>query len=220
MRLELLEGTLPLPGSEKLRAVFPKEYELIEVMWSALWTAFLNNSPLNSTYWYDKFAEVGATKAFNIVVLSLSKAGWVHSDAIPARNWAEMAIVKDKVLEFVTLDELENIKASYKFNKYQLSCVVKDYSVLTKIGGTVKDTGLVRKGFTQASVTQYGFDTAVMAKYADAINRNLAKSMEKIREFYPDKAINKADYDAVAVSLFAQYSKSPEEVYTLEGNIW
>jgi len=221
MRTELLEGNLPLPGSRNVweKRLNTTSFSLLQALWQALWYVYLESEgSINTAYWHDKFEEEGVKEQFNLVIVSLAKAGWIESHAIPARNWAEAQLCKDKLLEFVTEEELTTIRANHKFAKYHLTFKESRIANKTRLNGKTKDTGLIREGFKAAGNTQFGYDTYYLAKYEKAIGLNLTKSMDKIRKFYPNMKSDKATYDEVSIAVMDSLLSQPNELYTTGDN--
>ena len=209
MREYILNGVLPLPSSHKFaEALSIDHFILTEQMFKSLWHNYLKNKGSTSlTYWADKFNNA---KVFNTVLIALSEASWIVSHAIPARNWAEAHINEDKLLEFVSQTELEQVRAYNKYRKYVLTDNPSKLSKATRIKGKVQDTGLVRQGFMKAGNSRFRYDTGLMEKYAYTIQLNLTKSMDKIAEYYPELRHDLASYDTVSTEILEYYMDGGE----------
>lgn len=216
MRNALLRGTIELPGHDKFTSVLGASYSaLAHKFMTALWRAYLQDKgSVNLVYWADRFANA---RIFNIVLLSLSDAGWVTCHAIPERNWAEASLNENKLLEYCTIEELESIRAFNKFAHYRLTNEPATKSRATRANGKTLDTGLVREGFMKAGNTRFTYDQEYMEQYSEPIRANLVKSMTKIAEMYPHMRHDRASYDTISSDIFNYYLTSDSD-YTRGDN--
>jgi len=214
MRDQLLEGKLNYPGSA-IFDKYPEQAEEIEGFWKAIWYNFLNNQDTNGVHWYNRLGGV----LYNDVVRRLCHHGWIEARAEPGRKWATVKLIEDKLLEFVDVEELIQIKTKYKYKKYQLECREAKASTLVRQNGKTKRTGLVRTGFRDAGNTQFGYDMAKLKKYEQAVKLNLTKSMDKIRQDYPEMQCDDASYDVVSVGIFDWHYNNPLETFTTGDSI-
>jgi hypothetical protein len=214
MREQLLEGKLEYPGSA-IFDKYPEEADTIASFWKAVWYNFLNDQETNGVYWYDK---LGA-KIYNDVVRRLCHHGWVISRGEPGRKWATVKLRADKLLDYLEVDEIEQVRAQYKYNKYLLECRDAKASTLVRQNGKTKRTGLVRTGFRDAGNTQFGYDMAKLKEYETAVKKNLTKSMDKIRKEYPEMQCDDASYDNVSVGIFDWYDYNRYETFTTGDSI-
>lgn len=217
MRLQILEGNLGLPSMSKfITAIGRSHTKTAEQMFKAMWYNYLKNKgSISLTYWADKFNN---PKIFNIVLISLSNAGWITSHSIPARNWAEANLNEDKLLKHVTTSELEYVRAHYKHRKYALKDEESTKSSSTRLNGKTRDTGLVRQGFRDAGNTRFTYDLEYMEKYKYPIQLNLTKSMDKIAEIWPELRHDKASYDTISIEMMEFYMNNTSE-FTRGDNI-
>lgn len=214
MREGLLEGRLDYPGFMSIIRWIEKE-EDIYAFWNALWFSFLNNEDTNGLYWYER---LGA-KCFNQIIRALDAHGWIISQSLTGRKWASVELCEDKLLEWVTPDELQAIKTKYKYTKYALTCKKSVAKKLTKQNGVIRDTGLVREGFCAAGNTEFKYDMAKLSEYETPVKLNLVKSMDKIRQMYPEMRSDSATYDSICNGLFDWHKSNPEEIFTTGNSI-
>ena len=216
MKEQLLAGKLDLPNYQAfVSAIGPEMANLADKLFQALWYQYLKDKgTINSTYWSSRFNN---PFVFNQVIMSLSKAGWLISHAIPARNWAEMHINEDKLLEFVSQQDLEQIRAFNKHRQYLPTHELSTIDNLTKINGKSKSTGLIRTGFMKAGNSQYRYDTQMMQDYSLIIQANLTKSMDKIAQLHPNMRHDRASYDTISIEIFDHLVQS-DETYTRGNN--
>lgn len=212
----ILEGKLPLPS--KFVEIVGSEYEEpMNLMWNSLWFNYVRNKgSISIPYYYDKFDN---RKAFNRFLLILSKSKWVTSEVIPARHWAEARLNEDKLLQLVTPDELQDVRAKYKFRRYLLTDKTDTVPNRTRLGNKITDTGLVRKGFAKLSSTAFQYDIDTLIKHRDVIQLNLTKGIDKVAEKYPDMRRDKADYGTISTTILDYHINSKDRFFTSEGNI-
>jgi len=216
MKEQLLSGRLSLPNYQAfVSAIGPEMANIADKLFQALWFQYLKDKgTINSTYWSNRFQN---PFIFNQVIMSLSKAGWLISHAIPARNWAEMHLNEDKLLEFVSQDDLEQIRAYNKHLQYIPTNEESTVNHLTKVNGKTKNTGLLRNGFMKAGNSRYKYDTQMMQDYSTIIQQNLTKSMDKIAELHPKLRHDRASYDTISIDIFNHLVQS-DNTYTRGNN--
>lgn len=209
MREYMLVGKLEFPGS-KVFELYPDKEKDVRAFWKAIWLNFLDDAETNGLNWYTKLGG----KLYNDLIRRLCHNKWVISHSLPGRKWASVELNVDKLLEFVTPDELETIKTEHKYARYLLDFDEARASTLVRQNGETKRTGLVRKGFRDAGGSQFGFDTVMLTKYNDAIVKNVTKSMDKVRKYYPEMKSSRSSYDQVSVSICEYHRNNPLEIYT------
>lgn len=214
MRDLLMQGQLYYPG-QVIFDDYPKHEENILNFWNTIWYNYLNDNDTNGIYWYEKLGIV----LYNDMVRRLSAHKWITSNSLVGRKWASVELNTDKLLEFVSPDELEAIKAQYKYSKYVLECNEATKSKAVRQNGKTRVTGLVRKGFRDAGNTQFGYDMAALSKYEDAVKLNLTKSMDKIRHIYPEMKTSGSSYDAVSVGIYEWHKENQLETFTTGDSI-
>ena len=216
IRLSILEGRLELPGFQNfVDAIGLANTELTARMFKAMWIAYLKDKGnISLPYWADRFDDM---QVFNQVLISLSKAGWITCHSIPARNWAEAQLNEDKLLEFVSIDLLQQVRAFHKFTHYKLDRISSTKTNATRLNGKCRDTGLVREGFMLAGNTVFSYDQHYMREYQLIIQANLTKSMDKIAELWPDMRHDQASYDTISCSIL-DYHLNTTDTFTRGDN--
>jgi hypothetical protein len=214
MRNEILNGELMYPGT-KIFEEYPEREDDIRAFWKAVWLNFLRRQETSGVFWYNR---LGA-KLYNAVVRAGCNCGWLTSHSIAARRWATVELNEDKLLELVSPDELQEVRKKFQYSKYVLECSEAKASTLVRQNGKTKRTGLVRKGFRDAGNTQFGYDIAVLDKYEKAVKLNLTKSMDKIRNDYPEMRSDSSSYDQVVVGIYDWYRDNQHGTYTTGDNI-
>ena len=214
MREDLLAGKLEYPGFMSIIKWIEKEDD-IYAFWNALWFSFLNNEDINGLYWYER---LGA-KCFNEIVRALDAHGWVTSQSLTGRRWASVELNSNKLFEWITPDELQMIKTKYKYQKYCLTSKKSRITSLVKQNNMLRDTGLVREGFCAAGNTKFKYDMAKLSDYESAVKLNLVKSMDKIRQIYPEMRSDSATYDSVCSGLFDWHNENRNDTFTTGNSI-
>lgn len=214
MREQLLNGKLEFPGY-KIFLDYETKIDDIHAFWNAIWMNYLNDSDTNGLHWYDKLGH----KCYNDLVRRLCHNNWIVSHSLTGRKWASVELVEDKLLEFVDPVELQDIKKQYKYQKYLLQRKEAKASTLVRQNGKTKRTGLVRTGFRDAGNTQFGYDMDKLKEYEDAVKANLTKSMDKIRQDYPEMKTDGTSYDAVSCGIFDWHAYNKYETFTTGDSI-
>ncbi len=206
----ILNGDNPIP-MEALEA--NSEYETIVRFCNSLFNNYIKNPKyqLAIPYWSDMFdKEIN----FRTTMLALAKGGWINSTCNYSASWGQVQLNEDKLLNYCTMEELEDMRATKKYAKYALDDSDSVLAAKTKLGKDLVNTGLERGGFAKAGNSQFGFDTTLISKYKDPICKNFVKGMTKVREQYPEMGTTKASYDTVSEGIVEFYEGNPEEIYT------
>lgn len=199
MKELLKQGKITLPNYQGFKEAIGDDAGVADSMFQAMWHNYLKDKgSISLTYWHSKYSNPAS---LNIVLKSLSKAGWVESHSIPARNWAEASIREEKLLEYLTPDQLQSVRAHHKFSKYKLDRHTAVSNDKVRLNGKTRRTGLIRDGFMQASNVEYKYDTTTLADYKDAVQANLTKSMDKIAQLYPEMVLDRASYDTISCDI-------------------
>lgn len=214
MREQILKGILELPNRDDFYQHL-QTANMVERMFISAWHSYLHSkSPINLTFWSKEFMN---PKEFNTALKILSDGGWFISHSIPARNWAEAELNENKLLEFVTVEELAHVRATHKFAKYVPCFRPSQHATLTRMNGKIKRTGLTRYGFQASSATPFQFDTNYLSKYKDTIVTNTIKGMTKVRDRYPDMNTDEASYDTISVEVINHLLNNPS-TYSMGSN--
>ena len=215
LRENLLLGMLDLP-EQIIQLSGSQERDAMEHMFASLWHRFLNNKSSTSTvYWYDKFE---SDKVFNNFLYHLSNSGWATIKTLPTKNWSEIELNESKLLQFVSKELLDNVRRSFKFNKYRMTNSSSTKYNVTKLLGKKQDTGLERKGFSRAGNSKFSYDTKYIEFYREAIELNLTKSMIELgldaEDFNDD-----IDYASVSKEILDFHIENPNQVFTTGENV-
>lgn len=216
IRDSLLQGSIYLPDKDQLEVLLGKDIDLTESMLKSAFANYIKNKGSISTiHWITKFSSV---KIFNIALKILSDNQWLIVHTIPERHWSEASINEDKLLQYLTPDELVHVRATKKFLQYIPRCTFKTQTNLTRINGKIKYTGLERVGLAWAAQSQFYYDTEMLNRYKDTIILNTNKGMRKCRELMPNMVHDEASYDEISTDIVHSLSNKPI-LMTMEGNI-
>jgi len=205
--LEIMAGKLTLPTITGLREICSgNQYREIENMFTAMWNSYLLKGKDNSIslpYWAKRVAN---PKALNIVLIVLSKAGWITTLAADTNNWAEAILLESKLLEYVEADKLVSVRKYFKFSKYILKMEeTAKRDDLTRVNGKAKRTGLVRPGFTATANTVFNFDTIMMKAHRAGVIQLVNKGIDKMAEEYPAIYKDLANYGSISEEIVDHY---------------
>lgn len=207
MRERILYNRFQLPSYELFLSHYGSYYTtLANKMMRALWSSYLHKGTknnINLCYWADQFAH---DQVFNEFLISLANAGWITTLSAGARNWAEASLNQDKLLTYCTIDELISVRRHYKFLQYALSYEESATDpTLVRVNGYIKRTGLRAEGAMTSSNQPFAFDRETMVEYREIIQRNLTKSMDKIKELNANVTTDETSYDAISVEILDYY---------------
>jgi len=216
IRSQILDEKLVLPKITGFEEKYGKEiYRKVDYMFQAMFRAYLKQGTkgtISLPYWIKKVENV---KAVNSALIVLSKSGWVTSIANPSRNWAEAYINEDKLLEYVTKEELAQVRLNNKFNAYVLTNTEKSTSNnKVRVAGKVMETGLVREGFRKAGNTEFQFDTGTIAKYQDEVIALVNKGIEKMSKKHTSIKEDLANYAVTGEEVVESYIYAEGMTYT------
>lgn len=216
IRDQLLNGKFELPSYQKFVSAIGSYYtKSADDMVKAMWYQYLKNKgSINGPFWAEKFNN---PKIFNLILISLSNSGWINSHSIPARNWSEIQLNEDKLLEYATSTELQQIRAYHKFTQYVPKAEPSTLTTKVRVNNTIKETGLCRSGFAKAGNTRFQYDTEMIEFFKEPIAANLIKSMDKLAQIYPDMRHDLASYDRINVEIL-DYIIDTNDTYTRGNN--
>jgi hypothetical protein len=209
IRQQILAGKLTLPTIQKLDSITTElQYKSIVKMFEAMFQTYMikgsrpNARPTISLPYYAKL--IKNPKAMNLVLKVLSKAGWISVSTRPNNNWAEAFINVDKLLGYVTQEELDSTRLHNKFLKYKLTFTDsnKDFGTnSTKTNGKVSNTGIYRNGFAKEGAVPFQYDTIAMHKHRAGVTCLINKGIEETIKEYPSVLIDHANYKEVGTDI-------------------
>jgi len=206
-RLELFNGKYTMPTIKDMKAKDSKAYRELEAMFNAMWNSYLvkgTKGSISLPYWAQR---VQSPKLMNIALKLLSENGYITVSTRPSHNWSEASLCEDKLLEYVTKEELSSIRKQFKFQRYMLnnSDVNEDCQWLTSTKGTISNTGLHREGFMKAGKTEFMFDVDTMLEWKDEVVSLVNYGIEKTLVQYPNLRDDLANYGNVGLEVVEYY---------------
>ena len=216
MRELLLQGKIDLKSYDKFVDTYGIEDSMTtRRMIKALWSNYIKNGDTTSSiYWAEQFS---SPKILNNILSQLDYSGWINVSTVTERHWSEISINEDKLLTYLSSDELMEVRKTKKFKQYVPEHKLSTKVNMTKVNRTYKDTGLIRIGLAMAANTEFYYDCALLNKYKKEIILNTNKGMRKCRELLPDMVHDSASYDEIAVDVVEGLAKEPM-LMTMEGN--
>lgn len=174
-REEILNGELHFPIqilNDFIKPQTEQETGLVLSFFQGIWVNYLREKDTDTITWFLRFDN---PKLFNLVLMHLSKAGWITSTV--GGNYANITLNESKLEQWVTKEELINVKFIHKFIKYRLSRTQSIYEDLVQLNHVHTKTGLVRKGFMKAGNNVFKYDTKYLKKYTNQIIENIQKGL-------------------------------------------
>jgi hypothetical protein len=212
---QILAGKLLLPESIA-KHLDRKSLLPATKLWNSLWRQFITNKkPSAISYHSDQWPL--DTKSFVILTKHLSKSGWCIINMQPKRNWGDIIINEEMLLKYVSVDELEEVRASIKLRKYQPTASKSEDSDITRINGARKTTGLVRDGFAIAGNTEFKYDIDAIKANRFVITKQALKSMDKVKAEYGE-FLSPADYNNIITTTLDNIIANPDKTYTTGTN--
>lgn len=205
-RLELLNGKLYTP-KQMLELIAHPE---LDNMFQALWNIYLHKSDSTTSvaYWSDRFDD---NQAFNTALYHLSKSGWIITNIIPARNWGTLQLDSRKLLQWVSKEELLNIRKEYKFGQYRMTLDTQQRD-LGRRGATTID--LPRPGTAKCGTHTFKYDTKYLHRYYDSIVQNVTKGIQKAIEMH-HLELDGADYKSISEEILQFHMYSPDQSFSM-----
>jgi len=179
------------------------------------WHWVNGNSPMSTPYWADKVGHQNLDK----FIYALCQADWLVSKANARAKWGEFYLNQAKIDQLISREDQLAYRSKLKIKKYAMRYVENYSADLVKTANGIESTGLVREGFAKCANQPFKLDVAMLAKYYDAIQLNLTKSMDKIMGKYPTIKEDEANYAVISRDLLDYYIFNDTKIYNLEGNI-
>lgn len=171
-RSQILRGELKFP--EQIMTIMDADSTQqtnIQMFWDNIWVNYLREKPCDTITWFEMFTP----EFFNTLILHLSRSGWISS--IIENNYANIHLNDEKLMKWVSKEELRNLKFTYKFNKYRLKKTKSELADIVQINGQHRPTGLHRYGFMKAGNNIFKYDTKYLLKYLPEITENIKKGL-------------------------------------------
>ena len=222
-REEILEGTLEVPMQIVNLVGFNYVNEIVE-LWDAMWHNYLSRKSTTSVpYWADKWSN---QEKFGELTYHLSKSGWCTVVMDSSRNWGEISLNESKLLTYLSIEELTDVRRGFKGKKYMPRKSMKSKTIetssLTKVNGKKMSTGITREGFALAGTSEFKYDVEAIKANRFVIEKNLVKSMEKLSiklgKTY-DEFNDDLHYAGICRDVLQMVIDNESEVYTTGINI-
>jgi len=203
-REEILNGVLRTPQ----QIIDMVEYDpvVLDNIFQTIWHNYLRDKTTCTTTQFDK---MDSPKAFNKFIYYLCKAGWIYS--FVEANYGYLQLNKDKLLKWVTEEELLEVKRQHRFNKYRLKVEKSVLVNKAKYRNKIYDVEFERNGFKQAGNVKFKYNTKYLNTYLYEIADNVLKGLDT------DTA-KEITYEEVVCDLMGYYAVR-DNVYTLGNNI-
>lgn len=189
-------GLLHMPNRLEVYELIGEKYITVaEEMWAAMWRSYLKNKgSVPGPLWANRFNNAVVYYKF---LEYLDSEGWITANSVKARNWSEISIREDKLLEKTTETKLTAVRAQFKFAHFFLSDTESTKNEIARVRGKKKNIGIKREGFRKTGNTRFQFDTAKIEEYYEPILKESIKSMEKVLKKYPHIEVDDATYHEV-----------------------
>lgn len=207
-RNNILNGKLTFPKIVMEQIVFDNpitDYENTIEFWEELWYSFLRESHLSTEVYMDKFDN---NNVFNSLLYLLSEYGWIISEV--ESNYGSIRLQEDKILQWISKEELKEIRMKYRMKKYKLRSNDKYVDNLVKIQGKLDKTGLIREGFATIMNNKFSYDLKYLNTYLEEIANNLLKGLTEDNK--------QVSYEELVIELLAIISEEDKQ-YCVEKNI-
>jgi len=196
MREELLSGKIELPNKRKfLDNLDTDTVEVIEEMFQSLWYNYCANKGSTSTlHWMGKCAIRGE---FLGGLRALIQANWVIMDT--RQNFSSISLNEQKLLEFVTSSELEEVRFAKRFYKYLPYANTSEQDGMATVHtlGSSTNTKLSRPGMEVGAKSLFSFDRSALNKHFDRIKIEARKGIEETLAKHPQMQHDQANYAEV-----------------------
>lgn len=198
MRIELLEGKLPLPSRDVfISNVGIEVTTILERMWKSLWHNYCANLGSTSTIYWMELLGPENTKLYLSAIASLKRANWIELDT--RDNFSSISISTPKLLEFVTQNELDSIRLTKRFYKYLPYADLSSQKgkATVKANKETTNRSLIRHGMELGAKSTFSFDRQALVNNFDTIREEARKGIDKTLLEHPQIANDHANYGEV-----------------------
>jgi len=216
VRMQILDGKLEMPKIKGFKNNYgTRVNNEIERMFNAMWKAFLSKEEkgtISLPYWAKRIAN---PEAMNIALKLLSQSGWITSKSLPTNNWGEAYLRKEKLLKYVSEDELAYVRKYNKFKRYVLSLEPEaTKNNIVRVLGEKTQNGIIREGFRKTGNTVFSFDVDNIVKHYDDVLRLINKGIDKTLVKYKQLQEDGANYAEVGKEALDYYIYNDENLYS------
>lgn len=201
MRNEILSGSLPLPKHDSFIEYYPNAVDVIERMWQSLWVHYCANKGSTSTiHWLE---QVGAeySREFLQCLNILQQGEWVIINT--SDNFSSAMLNEIKLLEFVSEEELTQVRFNKRFEKYlPFANTTTQYGKATVVANQVRTKRkLNRPGMEVGAKSLFSFDRNVLAENFTSIVETANKGMLEVLTKYPEMKSDEANYAEIVEGI-------------------
>jgi hypothetical protein len=203
MRNQLLAGKIELPGYDKF-ASYP-EYECIlgtlQSMFQSCWRHYCANEGDTSLIYWTKQAGPGLTANFLGAVENLYKSGWV--EITYHENYSSIKLAKSKLLEYVSDEELTQIRFNNRFEKYlpHIDTTNQNGKAAVFVNGQRTDRKLDRSGMEVGAKSTFTLDQQALFTNLEEITAEANKGMLELFKEDPTLRNDEANYGDIVEAI-------------------
>ena len=202
MREFILDGQLPLPSKEKWLATFPEDFvETMESMWNSLWVNYCAHlKGTSSIYWMEK-AGVQYKHEYLKALKGMQNGGWI---IITTRdNYSSVVLSTAKLLEFVSEEELTQVRFNKRFVKYLPFASTSSQKGLATVRVNKRTTSskMLRAGMEVGAKSVFLYDKVALTSDFDIIKTECRKGIEETLAKHPTMGIDEANYSEIMDSI-------------------
>jgi hypothetical protein len=202
MRNNILDGNLPLPSIEKFQSTFPSEVvTVMEQLWQSLWHNYCAKTQgTSSLYWLERLGPINTTNYLS-ALKGLQDAGWIRMDT--RDNYSSIHLCESKLFEFVTEEELLQVRFNKRFLKYLPYTNTSTQSGRSTVFANGKATNrkLNRPGMEIGAKSTFNFDRNALANHFELVKTEARKGIDKTVIKHPTMLDDEANYSDVMDSI-------------------
>jgi hypothetical protein len=190
-------------------------------LFQVLINKFINMDSIAITYWFDMNPD---RVHWNVFLKKMTELGWIDSQVGQKKNWVDVNLVESKVMEYITEEELVQLRLDKGYKKYMLQSPEKSkYSLegedkkytpnLMKTVKGLKEVDNHMYGFARTASTKWQYDVkAIQQNYKLCLSETV-KGMLKTVKQYPQIHQNKANYGEVSRLILENLVENPDGTY-------
>jgi hypothetical protein len=202
MRDFILNGELPLPSKDKFLAHFPEDFvSIMESMWHSLWVNYCAKTQGTSTIHWLEVVGTKHKRNYLSALKGLQNAGWIIINT--RDNYSSAVLSESKLLEFVSAEELSQVRFEKRFIKYLPFASTSNQNGLAtvRVNGKATDRKLPRVGMEVGAKSVFSYDRNAMVRDYDLVRTECRKGIEKTLVKHPQMAHDEANYGEVMDSI-------------------